>query len=131
MSARPGSLGVVAATVTCAFVTAVGFASHSYAATYTGTIASGGSVQLDVTADGNSVTRFQADPGLTDCGLVPLVVAASPDVIPIVNHAFSYKASSWSFSGSFPTAQSAQGTMQYRRETFPACTLSPRDWSAT
>jgi hypothetical protein len=84
-------------------------AGHVAGATYSGTAATGGTVQVEVSPDGGSVTRFEASDVPTDCGTVGVSVNAS---IPIVNHAFSWQSTDgWGFSGSFDAGQQARGTL--------------------
>jgi hypothetical protein len=84
-------------------------AGHAAGATYSGTAATAGTVQVEVSPDGGSVTRFEASDVRTDCGTVGVSVNAS---IPIVNHAFSWESTDgWGFSGSFDVAQQARGTL--------------------
>lgn len=104
-------------------------ASHSYPATYSGSVAGGGSVEFDVSADGSAITRFKVTAVPTECGLLFSTFAGTPGV-PIVDHAFSNTSSPLMFSGSFPAIQTAHGTVQERR-SFPPCTSSPRGWNAT
>lgn len=131
MRARNGRLGLMAAVAAFPLTAAVAaLGAQTPAATYTGTTSGGGTVTVQVSADGNAVTRLEVDPGLTECGFHPLVVVQMPGIA-IVNHAFTYSAPPWTVSGSFPDSQNARGNMEYRRETPPACTMAPRTWTAT
>lgn len=124
MRARLGGLGM-AATVAAAslLIGASASASHSNAATYTGSVEGGGSVGFDVSGDGRAITTILLNVPTTECGAFLFQLTGT---VPIVDHAFRYADSTLTFGGSFPTPQTAEGTIQ-----IPACTSSPRHWSAT
>jgi hypothetical protein len=117
-----------AAVVFALLITASAAASQT-PTTYRGTIASGGTVEFDVTG-GTTVTRIAASPVMDECGLHPLAVVSIPG-IPITNNAFTYSAPPHTFSGTLAADGTAKGSLQYRRETFPACTSPDRTWTAT
>jgi hypothetical protein len=99
-------------------------AHHIPGATYTGAAATGGTVELQVAADGASVTRFEASAVPTDCGVVS--VSASRR-LPIADHAFSRPSTEGTaFSGSFGSGPTATGTLSQGGE----CSFSVA-WSAT
>jgi hypothetical protein len=100
--------------------------NYSHPATYSGTAASGGTVEFDVSADGSAVTRFGIDEVPTVCGILR---GGSTDSFPIANEAFS----GWGggmvdtpgsmgaylrIDGSFPSAQEGQGTIGVSSYTF-------------
>lgn len=106
MSRRFGLLLVAGA---LAFSAAPARADHIPGATYTGTAATGGTIEVDVSADGASVTRFAASQVPTDCGVVSVSFTGS---IPIVNHAFAREAIDGAdFAGTFAPAQRVAGTL--------------------
>jgi hypothetical protein len=136
-SARRGLLAGLA--VLAITVPAGGFApvaqaangNYSYPATYKGTAATGGTVELDVSADGLGISRF----AVINVPMPPcpgLVNGVTTGTIPIVNGSFSYgDASGTQFSGTFPVAQQAQGTITARFPYPFACTSETVSWSAT
>jgi len=106
-------------------------ANVSHPATYSGAAASGGTVELDVSADGSAVTRFATSGVTTTCGTVS---GTSTGYFPIVNDAFSGGSTTGTgtrFEGSFPAPQKAQGTLVLRIFVFPInCTSEKVSWSA-
>jgi hypothetical protein len=99
-------------------------ADHIPGATYTGSAATGGTVELVVSADGAAVTRFEAADVPTNCGAVSVTVTGS---LPIVNHAFARPpADGAAFSGTFGATQQVGGTLSEAGE----CAYSV-PWSAT
>jgi hypothetical protein len=116
-----------AAVVFALLITAPAPASQT-PTTYRGTIATGGTVEFDVTG-GTMVTRISASPAMDECGLHPLTVVSIPG-IPITNNAFTYSTPPHTFSGTLAADGTAKGTLQYRRDTFPACTSPERTWTA-
>src|ERR671911_2075060 len=78
-------------------------ANVSHPATYTGTAATGGTIEFDVSPDGAEVTRFalQGVP-LPPCGTL---TGQTPRRVAIVNDSFSNSAGLLHFSGSFPAVQ--------------------------
>lgn len=105
-------------------------ANQSYPATYIGSAASGGKVEFDVSASGNSVTRFATSEVQTTCGTVTGVTSG---VFPISNDSF-YSGSSTSaglrFSGTFTAPKQAQGVLSLRLLGFPSCTSEEVSWTA-
>jgi hypothetical protein len=99
-------------------------ANHIPGATYTGSAATGGTLELVVSADGQAVTRFSAANVPTDCGAVSVTVTGS---MPIADHAFSRgPADGAAFSGSFGATQQVTGTLSEAGE----CSYSV-PWTAT
>jgi hypothetical protein len=99
-------------------------ASHVPGATYTGTAAGGGTVELDVSADGASITRFVASGVRDSCG--GTLARAFTGSLAIVNHAFSSNPSDPDrFEGSFPAAGQAAGQLFQS-----SCPSSPVNWTA-
>jgi hypothetical protein len=99
-------------------------------ATYRGS-QGGQSLEFDVSADGNAITRIQLS-GKGDVCEGTLTVTGS---FPIINHAFNHpNADPLAFSGSFPSKQTAQGTLFMDVDLGPPighCHVGPLSWSAT
>jgi hypothetical protein len=132
MHARPGKVGLLAIAASSTLIAAAATEAHHAPGDYSGTVVGGGTVKLEVSANSRTITRLEADLGMTACGYSPLFRFNNVGVTPIVNHAFSYKDVTWgTVSGSFTAAGTARGSVQYRRETDPACTVPARTWSAT
>jgi hypothetical protein len=123
MSRRFG-LSVIAGVLSLAAAPAQ--ASHVPGATYRGTTPGGGSVELDVSADGASVTRFVAADVRGNCG--GTLAEAFTGTLPIVDHAFSSSdpADPIRFDGSFPASGQAAGRLHQS-----SCPSSPVSWTAT
>jgi hypothetical protein len=122
VSLRFGSLLVAGALAVAVAVPAR--ADHIPGATYTGSAATGGTVELVVSADGAAVTRFEAADVPTNCGAVSVTVTGS---LPIVDHAFARPpADGAAFSGTFGATQQVGGTLSEAGE----CAYSV-PWSAT
>lgn len=104
-------------------------ANHSAPATYTGTIAGGGAVEFDVSADGTAVTRFKT----LDVVRSPCAYSDTELIGPfaIANHAFQGGDPGFSFTGSFHATQQAQGTVSIAPPTTPSCTSGQLTWTAT
>jgi hypothetical protein len=102
--------GLYAAVGALSLATAPAHASHIPGATYRGTAASGGTVELDVSADGAAVTRLGVTDVRSSCGVaVSMTFTGS---LPIVNHAFSSDpADLIRFEGSFPAPGQASGAL--------------------
>jgi hypothetical protein len=99
-------------------------ANHIPGATYTGSAATGGTIELVVSADGAAVTRFEAADVPTNCGAVSVTVTRG---MPIVDHAFSRPpAEGAAFSGTFGATQQVAGTLSEGGE----CAYSV-PWSAS
>jgi hypothetical protein len=99
-------------------------ANHVPGATYSGSAATGGTVELVASADGTAVSRFAASNVPTDCGVVSVAVTGS---LPIVDHAFSRTPTEGAaFSGSFGAPQQVTGTLSEAAE----CSYSV-PWTAT
>ena len=105
-------------------------ANQSYPATYSGSAATGGRVEFDVSASGASVTRFATSEVQTSCGTVTGVTSG---IFPISNDNF-YSGSSTSaglrFNGTFTAPQQAQGVLSLRLVGFPSCTSDEVGWTA-
>jgi len=101
-------------------------------ATYRGSLPNGGSLEFDVSSDGTAITRVRVT-GKGD------VCEGTLDVtglnILITNHTFSHSdADPVSFSGSFPSKQTAQGTLALDVDLGPPighCHAGPVSWTAT
>jgi hypothetical protein len=120
MSRRFG-LWLVAGVLTLAAAPAQ--ASHVAGTTYRGTAAGGGTVELDVSADGASITRFVASNVRDNCG--GTLAKAFTGSLPIVNHAFSSdQADPVRFDGSFPASGQAAGRL------LQSSCPSPVSWTA-
>jgi hypothetical protein len=102
-------------------------ARHSAPATYSGPVASGGSVTFRIASGGKTITRIVLKSVATDCGTIS---STTNGRIAIVNHTFSYSGGGLKFKGSFPAARKARGTLSYSTP-FPSCTSSPARWTAT
>ena len=103
--------GVLAALALC--VPSTASAKPVPGATYTGPVAGGGTVEFDVSADGKAITRFKASdvPG-TYLGSTCTVTGGGTGHVSISNNAFSWGLTfGFTFSGSFPGAQQAQGVV--------------------
>ena len=125
-------IAVAGALLAAALVPAAAAAENqSYPATYTGSAATGGRVEFDVSASGNSVTRFATAGVPTSCGIATGVGAG---VFAINNDTF-YSGSSTSpglrFSGTFDAPQHAKGVLSLRLVGFPNCTSEEVSWTAT
>jgi hypothetical protein len=101
------------------FATSPAYANHIPGATYTGAAATGGTVQLDVSADGSAVTRFVATDVPSPCG--GTISKSFMGSLPIVNHAFSSDpADSIPFEGFFPVSGGAAGAVRQSSCSSPA-----------
>lgn len=107
-------------------------AHHSAPATYTGAIAGGGTIEFDVSADGTAVTRFKTlDVVRNSCSFSDTEVLGR---FPITGHAFQGSDATLAFTGSFHTAQAAQGTVSITRPAVPpnpACSSGELTWTAS
>jgi hypothetical protein len=105
--------------------------NQSYPATYTGSAATGGRVEFDVSASGNSVTRFATAAVPTSCGMA---TGTGAGVFAIKNDTF-YSGSSNSpglrFSGTFDAPQHAKGVLSLRLVGLGGCTSEEVSWTAT
>jgi hypothetical protein len=125
-------IAVAGALLAAALVPAAAAAANqSYPATYTGSAATGGRVEFDVSSSGNSVTRFATSEVQTSCGMA---TGAGSGVFAINNDTF-YSGSSTSaglrFSGTFDAPQHAKGVLSLRLVGFPGCTSEEVSWTAT
>lgn len=96
--------------------------------TYTGTVAGGGTVEFEVSADGSAVTRFEVRELPVPCGAP--VTESAREQIPIVDDSFvSNPLFGVKVRGSFPALQKAEGTVSIRLNGL--CWSAVRDWTAT
>ena len=103
-------------------------ANHVPGATYTGIAGTEGTVELDVSADGNSVTRFATQGVLTTCGELTHTRTVST---PITNHSFdSGNSRPLQFEGNFAPG-AAGGTLRHVITGFPGCTSDDVTWTAS
>lgn len=101
-------------------------ASHSVPATYSGSVASGGSVSFRIAASGK-ITRFTMTRVATQCGTISSTTTGR---IAIVNHRFSSTGGPLKFKGSFPARNKATGTISHSTP-YPSCTSPAVRWNAT
>jgi hypothetical protein len=105
-------------------------AHHIPGATYRGSRPDGGSVEFDVSGDGTRITRVRVS-GRGDICEGTLEVGLNE---PITNHAFNHaNADPLAFSGSFPSKQSAQGTLSLDIDLpgIGRCRTGVVSWTAT
>jgi hypothetical protein len=108
-------------------------AYHIPGAEYTGTHAGGGTVTLNVSADGTRVVRF-AITGLTSipgntCAFSSVRIDYVPG-LPISGNAFADLSALVSLTGAFTAKQTVAGSFSFR-STFPSCTTGTTTWTAT
>jgi len=121
---------VIAAAIVALLLAAVALRQGSVSAqpiagaTYTGTVSVGGTVSLTVSADGTEVTQYTYT--ITADGCAASGAAAGAE-IPIQNDEFVDETDGRSFSGSFPSAGAAEGTIV--TELSPPC--DSVTWTAT
>jgi hypothetical protein len=118
---------------TCAMLIVFGLAASAQAfhvpgAAYNGSVIGGGTIQFSVSPDGSSVSGLQINN--VQGNFCTFIFAQDPNPTPIVNHAFGKPSGSFSYSGSFPSKQSAQGTLSVTSATGSGCTTGPRSWTA-
>jgi len=108
-------------------------ANHSRGATYTGTHTAGGTFEFNVSADGSAVTRFHVTnvPGDT-CDFTFWTTTGTFPIGSAAPHTFSYQPGvAMSFTGTFHSTQSAQGTFEINDTSPPACRTATISWTAT
>jgi hypothetical protein len=106
-------------------------AHHIAAATYDGTHSGGGRVRFTLTPDGSGISRVNATEVSGDFCAYDSITKQYYRPLPITDHAFNDPSTSFSFSGSFPSVQAAQGVMRMT-ETFPVpCDTGELSWTAT
>jgi hypothetical protein len=112
-------------------VAAPAHANHVPGATYRGTHSGGGTVQFTVSADGTRVTSYGVF-RIPVAGGQTCFAATAPEFagIPIVNHHFA-STGDFVFTGSFPRAGFAKGTLAYRNAPSPCGTTATFTWTAT
>jgi hypothetical protein len=126
---RKRSLPVLASVVvaTAVLVASAPAANVSHPATYTGTAATGGTIEFDVSPDGTEVTRFALKGvPVPPCGTIS---GQTPRRVAIVNDSFSNSLGLLHFSGSFPAPQQAQGALSYHRKD-GSCDSQAVSWTA-
>ena len=101
-------------------------------ATYRGSLPNNGSLEFDVSADGTRITRIK----VTGKGDVCEGTLEGTNLsLPITNHAFDHPTTDpLAFSGSFPSKQTAQGTIATDIDLGPPigrCRASTASWTAT
>jgi hypothetical protein len=123
---------VIVSLVAGAVWTGSAYGNHSFPATYSGTIAGGGMVEFDVSADGTAVTRFKTlDVVRNACTFSDMELVGR---YVITDHAFQGGDASLSFNGAFNAVQAAQGTVTVTRPPVPpqpSCTSGQLTWTAT
>jgi hypothetical protein len=130
-SSRPPFWSAVAilGTASAIFVSPT-FGHHIIGATYNGTVATGGTIQFTVTADGSAVTQITVQ-NLRGNGCTlpsqtsPVKLAISGDP-----HGFSLVGQQ-SLTGTFHADQAAQGTLRYQSFGVGACDTGVVSWTAT
>lgn len=132
MSGKGKTKGVgllaVAVAVAAALVSPALAANLSHPATYTGTVATGGTVEFDVSPDGTELTRFAfRELPAPPCGRLR---GESLAPVAIAGDAFAKTAGTIRFSGFFPAIQQAQGTLAIQRTVKPECNQEVQ-WTAT
>jgi hypothetical protein len=122
---------VLAVLVLMLVVVPVAQAHHIPGATYRASLPDNGSLEFDVSADGTKITRIK----LTGKGDKCEGTLEGTTSLPIVNHAFNHPdADPVAFSGSFPSKQTAQGTVAMDIDLGPPighCHAGPTSWTAT
>ena len=129
LDSRHFTLGACAAAI-LAIAPSSAFASHfSSPATYSGTVAGGGTVSFDVAPVGatSAVKRFAVADVPTECGTFTTAFTGNAA---ITGDSFVQPAPPLSFSGSFPTGQQAIGSLQIRAPA-SSCISSALNWSAS
>jgi Ca2+-binding RTX toxin-like protein len=140
---REGDQRALPASALTAFVISVGLtvlvllvvpaatANHIGGATYNGTVQGGTTMSFTVAANGSGITSFSVAGPLSGGGCTFSGVSASyPTPLPITNHSFTDTTAPLTFSGSFPGAQSASGTLRIKT-TSPACDTGSLPWNAS
>src|SRR4051794_27897753 len=127
---RPWSL--LAALVLMLVVGPVAQAHHIPGATYRAGLPDNGSLEFDVSADGSRITRIKVTGKGDKC---EGTLEGTNLSLAIVNHAFDHpNADPVAFSGSFPSKQTAQGTISIDVDLGPPighCHAGPVPWTAT
>lgn len=126
---RRGALIFAFAVVALASPASTALASNlSHPATYTGSVATGGTVEFDVSPDGTELTRF----AFRELVLPPCGAVRGESVIPvaIVGDSFAKSTGIIHFTGFFAAIQQAQGTLSLQRPSKPECSREVQ-WTAT
>jgi Ca2+-binding RTX toxin-like protein len=106
-------------------------ANHIAGATYNGTVQGGSAMSFTVSGDGTGITSFSASGPLQGNSCTFSGISASyPTPLPITNHSFADTSPPLTFSGSFPSQQSASGTLRMKT-TNPACDTGDLPWTAS
>jgi hypothetical protein len=117
----------------CCSVSASTAADYSYPATYTGSTAAGGTVEFEVASDGKAVTRFEATQVPDTCGV--RFDGTAEGAFAITGEAFSNEGpgAGLQFSGIFPAAGHAEGTVSYRifDLRYDGCESETVGWTAS
>jgi hypothetical protein len=112
-------------------VTPAAGAHHIPGATYRASLPNNGSLEFDVSADGTRITRIKVTGKGDKC---EGTLEGTNLNIPINNHAFDHpNADPVAFSGSFPSKQTAQGTVTIDVDLGPPvghCHAGPTTWTA-
>src|SRR4051812_12353510 len=109
-------------------IAAASGANVLYPATYTGTPATGGTLEFEVSSDGTEVVRF----ALTKVPMPPCatITGSTTRKAAIVNDSFSNIQGLLHFSGSFLPGGQAQGTISYHRKE-GLCDSQEVSWTAS
>jgi hypothetical protein len=98
-----------------------------YPATYTGTAATGGTIELDVSADGTQVIRLALNKvPMPPCGTI---TGQTGRRALIVNDSFANSNGLMHFNGAFLAAQQARGMISYHGKTI-SCDSEEVPWTA-
>ena len=105
-------------------------------ATYAGKAADGALVTITISSDGTLVTSYRiTDASAGSCQFYGEGDSGAWQGSPIVNNAFVYNlGDALSFKGSFPSAQAASGTFEFREaatSATAACDTGVVSWTAT
>lgn len=123
------ALTISAALITVAMLPAATLASNLiYPATYSGTAATGGTVEFDVSPDGSQITKFVLNKvPVPPCGTI---TGETPRKVAIVDDSFTNSMGLLHFSGTFPAAGQAQGSLSYHRKD-GSCDSQEVFWTAS
>lgn len=127
---RIWGLGITAFVVSAlATLAAPALASNViYPATYTGTAATGGTIELDVSADGTQVIRLALNKvPMPPCGTITGQTGRKASII---NDSFANNEGIMHFNGVFLAARQAQGMISYHGKT-TGCDSEEVAWTAT
>lgn len=105
-------------------------ADHIKGATYNGNHSGGGTISFTVTGDGAGISSVSATNIPGDFCTFESSSTEYVNPLAITDHAFSDTSPPLMFSGTFPSPQSAQGTLR-ASSTFPPCDTGDVSWTAT